>query len=71
MKGRYSIEEAVAILILSEQSRKELVEACNIFNCRLQIEVGMRSDYYFHSVGVIVHHGGRFWRVPNHGSCRM
>eukprot|EP00973_Karenia_brevis_P018832 2580368-Karenia_brevis.AAC.1 len=31
----------------------------------------MGNDYYFQSVKVSVHHGGRFWRVPSDGSCWM
>eukprot|EP00973_Karenia_brevis_P060084 8360557-Karenia_brevis.AAC.1 len=65
MRGRYSIEEALAQLAISVDSREELKRACEYCKCRLQVErVNGRNIYYLQSTGVSILEGGKIWRVP-------
>eukprot|EP00973_Karenia_brevis_P021199 2913180-Karenia_brevis.AAC.1 len=59
MRGKNSIEEALASLAMSAESREHLRRACEYSECRLQVEKPLAAS---------IHEGGKIWRVPSDGS---
>eukprot|EP00973_Karenia_brevis_P010068 1363786-Karenia_brevis.AAC.1 len=66
MRGRYTLDEALATLAMSVNPRKLLRRTCEAGEFRFQVErANGRNMYYLQSVGVSSHEGGKIWSVPS------